>query len=202
MSENLIADVLKQENKDAILLLQAGKYEEALVVFRRSYETEKELKLDSHAARTQVNIANTLYLMKNYDNAVVEMEQACEYFSGNKEWQAYFDGRIFVARILLIQRKLDEAEKMADEVIRKCKDDSYKGMAYLFLYQIRMLKQQKSKILESVNKAVTCFERKKDIGNLVIALSARAEYYVANHRSDLAMMDKIRCRELREKEAN
>lgn len=199
MSEHVIADVLKQENKDAILLLQSGKYEEALVFFRHSYEIEKSLKLTKHAYETKINIANTLFLMKQYKEAYEELEEALEYIDAKRDSSNYYATKTFMGRMLLLQGCYEELAILCKEIMSLCKDDSVKGTAYLFQYEIEKHNQENRKSIDALNKAVNCFERKRDYQNLKLALTVRADYYAKNRRADLAAVDRLRCEELNQK---
>ena len=63
MTSEEIAKSLKEQNKDAVLLLQAGEYEKAYAAFGVYLNNLITYKLYDYAAKARINMANTLYII-------------------------------------------------------------------------------------------------------------------------------------------
>ena len=75
-----IPDLLKKFNMKAILELRRGNFQQALHIFQKSLEFEEKLDLEEQAAQTLINIANTCYLLKKYEKAIIYLKKARAFF--------------------------------------------------------------------------------------------------------------------------
>lgn len=188
MHEETIVTLLKQHNKDAILSVYAGNYEQAVKYFRNSLVIEDQLNLGIHRAETRINLASTYYLLQDYSQALDMLSEAEKIFQTEKCIEEYQNCQIFKAQVLLCENKIDEAENIIKTLAIKVRNELLRGKVNLILYKIYSIKQPE-KSLNILNQAISCFERAQHTESLVEALELRIEYYQQKGRYNLAAVD-------------
>ncbi|MBR1930517.1 MAG: hypothetical protein IJ833_03445 [Lachnospiraceae bacterium] len=190
MDGKKIADMLKQQNKDAIMALQGGAYETAYKIFTQVLRAEVALELYDYAARTRVNMANTLYLMGRGEEALTCVEEALVFFEEVKDVKALCENRILKCQLLLESDRREAMEEEAKRLLADCGEETLKGQAYLYLYEAVMAKHRTREALQMINKSIQCFERAHDTNNMARALQCRIRYYMKQGQMVYAMTDR------------
>lgn len=188
MNEEIIVALLKQHNKDAILSVHAGNYEQAAKYFRNSLAIEDQLNLGIHRAETRVNLASTYYLLQDYSQALDMLSEAEQIFQAEKCIEEYQNCQIFKAQVLLCENKIDEAENIIKCLILKARSELVRAKANLILYKIYIAKKS-AKALDVLNQSVNIFERVGNVEGLAEALSLRIEFYKNNKKYHLSVLD-------------
>lgn len=196
MSAKTIAEELKQQNKDAVLALQAGELEWAYSIFVKSLQTEVSYGLLEHAAKTRVNMANILFLMKKYREAYECLKGALDYFEQNKDMELLNDNRILEGYLLLEMQELEELNKLVMKMLADSKNDLIHAYAYIFSAEVIKKSNNRAKSIDTITKAVTCAERAGDKKVLANALAIRAALYDEKGRSFYATIDRERIAKL------
>lgn len=190
MTPEEIAEKLKKQNDEAILLLYAGNYEKAYAAFALYLRDLVTLKLWKHAARARVNMANTLYLMGEYEKALSCLEMSLKFFQEEKDVVSLNENRVVEGNIYLKQGDCEKLCALSDLMYSSTQSDKIKAIANIFkTYAMRKLGNEK---LDVVNKAVLFAERSKDNAVLKHSLLLRADYYERNNKQLYAVMDRNR----------
>lgn len=196
MSAKLIAESLKQQNKDAIMALQGGDYAMAYKIFADSLELEVRYELYDHAAKTRINMANTLYVMKKYQEALTCLQGALDYFEEKQDTKTINENRILEGYIYLAMGDMDGLRTVSDKMLAQSKEERIRAMAYIFGVEAMKKSDSKGKVIDVINKGISAAERTKDAKILSLALRQRIEYYEASGKSIYATVDKERLKEL------
>lgn len=188
MHEETIVTLLKQHNKEAILSVYAGNYEQAVKYFRNSLVIEDQLNLGIHRAETRINLASTYYLLQDYSQALDMLSEAAKIFQTEKCIDEYQHCQIFKAQILFCENKIDEAENIIKDLILNVRSELVRARASLVLYKIYTAKKS-VKALDVLNRSINIFERVGNIEGLAEALSLRIEHYKNNKKYNLSALD-------------
>ncbi|WP_424404896.1 hypothetical protein [Pasteurella sp. PK-2025] len=188
MSAEAIAMLLKQHNKDAMLSIHAGNYQQAIQYFLNSLAIEDHYDLGIHRARTRMNLANTYYLLQEYENASQVLSEAEQIFIQQHHLEECHYCHLLQAQILLSLHQLDEAEQLMKALLLKTRTEHIRGKARLILYKVYALQDQ-DKALPMLNQAIFTFERGEHQEELIEALQLRIDYYQQKGRHHLAAVD-------------
>lgn len=191
MHEETIVTLLKQHNKDAILSVYAGNYEQAVKYFRNSLVIEDQLNLGIHRAETRINLASTYYLLQDYSQALDMLSEAAKIFQTEKCIDEYQNCQIFKAQVLLCENKIDESENIIKDLILNVRSELVRARASLVLYKIYTAKKS-VKALDVLNRSINIFERVGNVEGLAEALSLRIEFYKNCKKYNLSALDENR----------
>lgn len=191
MHEETIVTLLKQHNKDAILSVYAGNYEQAVKYFRNSLVIEDQLNLGIHRAETRINLASTYYLLQDYLQALDMLSEAEKIFQTEKCIEEYQNCQIFKAQVLLCENKIDESENIIKDLILNVRSEFVRARASLVLYKIYTTKKS-LKALDVLNRSINIFERVGNVEGLAEALSLRIEFYKNCKKYNLSALDENR----------
>lgn len=191
MHEETIVTLLKQHNKEAILSVYAGNYEQAVKYFRNSLVIEDQLNLGIHRAETRINLASTYYLLQDYSQALDMLSEAAKIFQTEKCIDEYQNCQIFKAQVLLCENKIDESENIIKDLILNVRSELVRARASLVLYKIYTAKKS-VKALDVLNRSINIFERVGNVEGLAEALSLRIEFYKNCKKYNLSALDENR----------
>lgn len=192
MSIKLIAETLKDDNKNAILALQNGDYDTALSYFARSRDIEQKLNLDVNMARTDVNISNIFYLKNKIGEAHAVLSEALELFEKNSKTEEYDKAKYLQAQFYVKEQKFHDAEVNIRNILMKNTEQSLKADAYVLLFSLVSKKEPTYKVLDYLKKASDIFLKLKDKKKLAYCIELKAKYYESINRKDLAFIERSR----------
>ena len=194
MTSKEIAESLKNQNKSAIMFLQAGQYEQAYIAFGNYLKDLVDYQFYDHAAKTRVNMANTLLLMKKYPEALECLRASLDFFVQKKDYDSLNENRILEGNLYMAMDKFDELKALSERMISSTKSDRLKDIASMF--KIYAEKNNGKVTLDLINKAISFAERAKDNAVLKQILTLRVDYYEQKKQPLYAMMDRERIRAL------
>ncbi len=194
MTPKEIAESLKNQNKNAILYLQAGQYEQAYIAFGNYLKDLVDYQFYDHAAKTRVNMANTLLLMKKYPEALECLQASLDFFAQKKDYESLNENRILEGNLYMAMDKFEELKALSERMISSTKSDRIKAIASMF--KINVMKKDGLETLDFINKTIAYAERSRDNVVLKSALTLRMEYYMQRKQAVYASMDRERIRAL------
>lgn len=190
MTSEEIAKKIKNQNNEAILLLQSGQYEQAYIAFAAYLKTLLSFNFLDHAAKARVNMANTLYLMGRYKESLECLHTSMKHFESKKDIKSLSENQITEGNLYIKLQDFDKLEALSKQMLTTAKTDKHKAIASIF--KIYAIKDKEKITLDLINKAVTFAERSKDKETLKQALSLRVDYFKKNKRSFYATIDRDR----------
>lgn len=190
MTSEEIARSLKEQNKDAILLLQAGEYEKAYISFGIYLKKLVDYKLYDYAAKARINMANTLYIMGQYHEALECLKKSLKYFEEQKNFDSLNENRIIEGNLYLKLNELEKLKELSIKMLNSTKSDRITSIAYMF--DIYSNAECNKTSIDIINKAITYAERSSDKNVLRQALCLRINYYEKNKKNVYAALDRDR----------
>lgn len=189
----LIAGGLQQLNRMAVEAAEAGHLEDALVLFRKSFEFEERLNFGGHAAETLMNIATTCLMMGNLPKAIEAVDEAIRRFQEQRRFGEQRKAAIFKGSLLLAQHSWLEAATQFDFSLRMSTDPDERASIYVQAAAALTGMGQYYRAQEYLGRAIAEYDRLKDLEKLAAALKQRAKLFKNTGRRDMAIGDLRRC---------
>lgn len=197
MNHHIIVQQLKQENKNAILSLQAGDYPLALRQFQLCHQIETALALTCQAAQTGMNIANVYRLLQQDDLALEQARHSLAYFSTQRSRRTdMFCARLLINRILVDLKQSEEARCDLHRLIRETSDQNIQAQAYELLSEIYDQADDWNKALQYISQAIERYAALDNPTAQSRALMRRSRLSADKGRPDMARIDRDRAARL------
>lgn len=193
MSSEAIAESLRILDKRAAAAALKGDTETMLNAFLAMKDIESQLKLDGHCAKTCMNVANTLIMMKRLDEALSASKEAAEAFARCRDRKGEAKANLLSGNILAMNSDFVGAKRIAEKESGSS-DWTTKGEAHMLFYRIYALEGSREKAQDHIGRAIRCFDASGGGDSIKIALKERARFYASISRPDLAAVDEARVR--------
>jgi tetratricopeptide (TPR) repeat protein len=194
MTENeKIAETLKTLNKAAILEVSQKNYRKAIEIFEQSKLVEETLGLRLQAAETLVNIANTYYLMQDYDSALENLDVAVNIFKKEKQNSRLFNVYQLMGTIHFQKQDYEQASRIYDQCIKMNAGRENHAKSYFQAALTCMKMDETFRAQEYFRRALAEFERLGHHEGIVDCLRYRASLFKSMGRDDLAAQDLRKC---------
>ena len=187
-----LADILGKLDLMAVMALNEGRFDDALACYEQSYSLWVSLGLENKGAKTLVNIANVLYLLNRYSDALEQLRKAESVFRSEGKIAELQDVQRRKAGIYIADGRLSEARQLLDAFKRKCKTPVEMGEYSLLLYFLLRKENQYGKSKKTLDRAVQYFETAHDNSGLSRALQIRVQFYEEAGQRQNAELDRIR----------
>ena len=137
-----------------------------------------------------MNMANTLYVMGLYDEALECLNDSLKYFEEKRNIDLLNENRIIEGNLYLKMNNLNKLKDLSVKMRQSTKNDKIMSFAYMF--EVLAMEGTGPKVIDSINKAVAYAERSQDNAVLKQALCMRIDYYERNKKGIYAALDRDR----------
>lgn len=201
MTENeKIADMLKTLNKKAMLAISSQNYEIARDSFEQAFILESQLGMTKQAAESNVNIANVLFLMKDYKKAQQKLESSLEIFHAQKNRAGMYRVNQLLGEIFYQTQEYSQALERFEECITLQKGTEKEWIACFQAAASHFKMENFAKSQSYLEKALKGFERIGNIQGQIDTLKQRALLFQKTGKARLAAMDLDKCKRLSSQE--